>query len=99
VDSDKALWTDFQRQQNVILLLPFTTTMGKTYFKNDYFLQSDELIETYITFDIEPLNSSTHNPILVKVSCEFDAMADPSEQIFVPKLRWDKIDKTLASKK
>ena len=67
---------------------------GKDASQIDYFLQSDELIDTYITVDREPLSSSTHNTILVKVSCEFDAVTDPSEQIFVPKLRWDKIDKT-----
>lgn len=66
---------------------------GRDASQIDYFLQSDELISDYIVFDREAHNTSTHNPVLVHITCDLDSISEKCEHTPVPRVRWDKIDK------
>ena len=72
---------------------------GKDASQIDYFLQSDKLIDTYITFDREPLNSSTHNPILVKIPCKFHVGNQQPVSCDNPRVGLDTIDKLVYQQK
>ncbi|CAC5358564.1 unnamed protein product [Mytilus coruscus] len=66
---------------------------GRDASEIDYFMQSSDLISTYITFDREPTNSSTHNPILVKIPCEIKLSNQRDGKLYQLRINWNKIDK------
>ncbi|CAG2239510.1 unnamed protein product [Mytilus edulis] len=66
---------------------------GRDASQIDYFMQSSDLISTYITFDREPTNSSTHNPILVKILCEIKLSNQRDGKLNQLRINWNKIDK------
>ncbi|VDI14680.1 Hypothetical predicted protein [Mytilus galloprovincialis] len=66
---------------------------GRDASQIDYFMQSSDLISTYITFDREPTNSSTHNPILVKIPCEIKLSNQRDGKLNQLRINWNKIDK------
>jgi len=68
---------------------------GRDHSQIDYFIQSTNLVEKYITFVREPCNTSTHDPIMVMLSVTWDKK-DNSDFISTnSRVKWDKLDKTL----
>ena len=58
----------------------------------DYVLQSAPLIDKYLTFIRHPLNTSTHDPVMVTFSCNISAANIETERKSIRKIKWKKVN-------
>ena len=68
---------------------------GRDHSQIDYFLQNRDAVNTYITFIREALNTSTHDPVMVKLSCNFytKPMDRSASSQALPRIKWNKLDR------
>jgi len=65
---------------------------GKDNSQIDYVLQSAPLIDKYLTFIREPLNTSTHDPVMVTFYCNITAANVETERQSTRKIKWNKVN-------
>ena len=65
---------------------------GKDNPQIDYVIQSAPLIDKYLTFIREPLNTSTHDPVMVTFSCNITAANVETERKSIRKNKWNKVN-------
>ena len=66
---------------------------GKDTSQIDYVLESTSMINEYVNFEREALNTSTHDPILVRFSCYLEGKTQNPGVNYTKRIKWNKIDK------
>ena len=66
---------------------------GKDTYQIDYVLESTSMINEYVNFEREALNTSTHDPILVRFSCNLEGKTQNPAVNHTKRIKWNKIDK------
>jgi hypothetical protein len=66
---------------------------GKDTSQIDYVLESTSMINEYVNFEREALNTSTHDPILVRFSCNLEGKPQNPGVDYTKRIKWNKIDK------
>ena len=65
---------------------------GKDNSQIDYVIQSAPLIDKYLTFIREPLNTSTNDTVMVTFSCNITAANVETERKSIRKIKWNKVN-------
>ena len=67
---------------------------GKDTSQIDYVLEeSTSMINEYVNFEREALNTPTHDPILVRFSCNLEGKTQNPGVNYTKRIKWNKIDK------
>ena len=66
---------------------------GKDTSQIDYVLESISMINEYVNFEREALNTPTHDPKLVRFSCNLEDKTQNTGVNHTKRIKWNKIDK------
>jgi len=59
----------------------------------DYFIESESIVKTYITFQREFQNLSTHDPVMISIEVEIPETLKSTKITRKLRIKWNKIDK------